>query len=341
MIKECIKKLANLKNLSAHETEAVFNEVTCGAATPSQIAAFLTALAIKGETSEEIAAAAKVMRKKSLKINCGVKPKTLLDTCGTGGSGINAFNISTCSAFVIAGCGVKVAKHGNRSSSGCGSADVLEALGVNLAMPRQKVEESIKKIGIGFMFAPLFHSSMKYASGVRKEIGIRTIFNILGPLTNPAGANTQVLGVCKKELVNKLCEVLKKLGVKRAFVVHGSDLLDEITITGPTYIAELKNNRISRFTVTPADFGFKKASNASIMGGDAGKNASIILKILKGEESPRRNIVLMNASCALVASGIAKNFKDGVRIASESIDSGAALNKLRQLIKLGKEGEKK
>lgn len=336
MIKKYLEKIINLEDLSQKEMEKVFEDMMSGALSAAEIAAFLVGLRIKGESVDEITAAAKVMRKKAMKIDRDVLEMDIqpaLDTCGTGGTKIDTFNISTCSAFVIAGNGVKIAKHGNRSaSSSCGSADVLEELGVNLNISPEKSAKCIKEIGIGFLFAPIFHSAMKYAAPIRKEIGIRTIFNILGPLSNPANVNAQVLGVYDVKLVDKLCRVLKNLGVKRAFVVHGKDSLDEITITGPTYVAELKKGKIKNYTLRPSDFGFKKRALKDIKGGNAKTNASIILKILKGEHSPKREIVLMNASCGLVASERAKNFKEGVLLASESIDSGRAFDKLNRLI---------
>lgn len=332
MIKEATDKISKRVDLTEAETREVFDEIMSGKAAVAQIVSFLKALKEKGETVEEITGAAKVMREKSLKINIG-KGVELIDTCGTGGSGTNTFNISTTAAFVIAGCGLKVAKHGNRAaSSQCGSADVLESLGVKLDIGPEKVEECIKKIGIGFMFAPIFHGAMKHAAPARKEIGTRTIFNILGPLSNPAGAMNQVLGVYSAELTEVMAEVLKNLGSRRAFVVHGMDTLDEITITGKTKVTELKDGKISTFYAEPGQFGIKSAELNDIKGGGAKENAKIVLSVLKGERSPRRDVVLLNAAAALVAGAKAKDFKDGVKLASESIDSGRALKKLEELI---------
>ena len=347
MIKETIEKIVSGKDLSENQMYVVFNEIMSGKATNAQIGSFVTALRMKGETVEEITGAVKVMRKKSLKVKVGpqqvdidrddinIDKETILDTCGTGGSGTNTFNISTTVAFIIAACGIRVAKHGNRAaSSRCGSADVLEELGVNLKVPVEMVEQCINEIGIGFLFAPLFHGAMKYAIEPRREIGIRTIFNILGPLSNPAGATKQVLGVYKKELVPMLAKVLRNLGCRRAFVVHGMDTLDEVTITGKTYVAELKNKKIRTFFVEPKDFGLKRSSLDNIKGGSAKQNSKIVLDVLGGKKGPKRDVTLMNASAALVVSGKAKDFRSGVRMAALAIDSGSALEALNQLKEL-------
>jgi len=335
MIREAIEKLVERINLSENLMRQVFDEIMTGQATNAQIGAFLTALRMKGETAEEITGAAKVMREKSVKINIGTLDGPIVDTCGTGGSAVNTFNISTTVAFVLAGAGLKVAKHGNRSaSSQCGSADVLETLGVKLETSPELVERCIREIGIGFMYAPLFHGAMKYAIAPRKEIGIRTIFNILGPLSNPAGATSQVLGVYDGQLTEVLAKVLRNLGTKRAFVVYGMDGLDEMTITGKTKVTELKGAKIRTYFVSPANFGLKKASLKDIKGGDAEVNAKIIFSVLKGERSPKRDIVLMNSSAALVLASKAKDFKTGVKLASISIDSGKALEKLSRFIEL-------
>src|SRR3989338_280822 len=275
MIREAIDTAVKKIDLTEDEIRAVFGEIASGAATPAQIGSFLTALRMKGETVDEITGAAKVMREKSVKVDAGAD---LVDTCGTGGSGVNTFNISTAAAFVVAGCGLKVAKHGNRSaSSQCGSADVLEALGVNLNASAQTVEKCIREIDIGFMFAPLFHSAMKYAIAPRKEIKTRTIFNLLGPLSNPAAASSQVIGVYDAGLTEKIAGVLKNLGTRRAFVVHGEDSLDEITITADTRVSELKDGDIKSYNVSPKTFGVKKATLEDIKGGDASDNAEMIL----------------------------------------------------------------
>ena len=330
MIKEAIEKVAKKTDLTEAETREVFEEIMSGQAAPEEIAQFLKALREKGETVQEITGAAMVMIEKSGRVDAG---PDLIDTCGTGGSGINTFNISTTAAFVAAGCGVKVAKHGNRSASNqCGSADVLEALGVKLELSPEAVRRSINEIGISFMYAPLFHSAMKHAAKPRKDIGGRTIFNILGPLSNPAGVKGQVIGVYDEKLTEVLANVLKNLGSKNALVVCGTDALDEITITGKTRISELKNGKIKTYYVSPEEFGIKKAHPADIKGGSKEENADITLSILKGEHGSRRDIVLLNAAAALVVARKAKDLKEGIKMAERSIDSGAALKKLNQLI---------
>jgi anthranilate phosphoribosyltransferase len=344
MLKQAIQKVVDLVNLSEEEMEAAMEVIMSGQATPAQIGAFITALRLKGETIEEITGAARVMRRKATRIridntlinidrdDINLDLETVLDTCGTGGDGTNTFNVSTTTAFVVAGCGLRVAKHGNRSvSSLCGSADVIESLGVNLNVPPAVVEKCLNQVGIGFLFAPALHSAMKYAIGPRREIGIRTIFNILGPLTNPAGANVQVLGVYKEELTPVLAEVLNKLGSRSAFVVCGKGGLDEISITGKTQVSELKNGQVSTYTIEPEDFGLPRASMNDIRGGDAQENARIVLSVLQGEPGPRRDMVLLNAAAALVAAGRAADFPDGITQAAEAIDSGRALEKLEGL----------
>ncbi len=348
MIKEAIGKLIEKKDLTRDEIYQVMDEIMSGRTTGAQIGTFLTALRLKGETVEEITGAALLMREKAVTIDMGptvdidreeinIDAETILDTCGTGGSGTNTFNISTATAFVVAGAGLKVAKHGNRSvSSRCGSADVLEALGVKIDMPPEKTAQAIKEIGIGFLYAPLFHGAMKYAIGPRREIGIRTIFNILGPLTNPAKANVQILGVYKENLTELMANVLSKLGEKRAYVVHGLDTLDEITITGKTKVSELKEGKVKTYYVTPEDFGLERARLEDIKGGDIEENVRAILSVLNGEKGPRRDVVLLNASAALVAGGKAKDLKEGIKLAEEAIDSGRAKEKLELLKKYSK-----
>jgi len=345
-IKEAIQELIQNIDLTEKQMQEVFNQIMSGKAKDSQIGAFLTALRLKGETVDEITAAAKIMRKKVLRLDLktsvdidrediNIDKETILDTCGTGGSGTNTFNISTACAFVVAGCGVTVAKHGNRSvSSQCGSADVLNELGVNLDLTADKTAECIRKIGIGFLFAPLYHSAMKYAIGPRREIGIRTIFNILGPLTNPANANAQVLGVYEEHLVETMADVLKNLGCRFAFVVHGLDTLDEITITGPTKVAELKNNEINTYYIKPQDFDIPVADLEDIKGGNAKENAKIIIDVLSGQRGPKRDVVLLNSAAALVAAVKARDFKEGIKLAADSIDSNKAIAKLEQLKKI-------
>lgn len=331
MIKEAIQIVAKKEDMTEAQTREVFEEIMSGKILPHDIEKLLVGLRDKGETVDEICGAAKVMREKALRIDAG--SGVILDTCGTGGSGINTFNISTAAAFVIAACGIKVAKHGNRSaSSHCGSADVLEALGVDIDLPPEAVARCIKDIGIGFLFAPKFHLAMKYAAGPRKAVGGKTIFNLLGPLSNPAGATHQVMGVCDPKLTQVMAGVLKNLGSKRAIVVCGSDSLDEITITGKTRITQLNNGAIDTFDISPEDFGVKRAALDDIKGGGAGDNAQIFLSIFNGEKSPRRDIVLMNAGAGLVCAGIAENFKKGVSLAAEAVDSKRALDKLNKLI---------
>jgi len=332
MIREAIEKVVKGTDLAESEMIACFDEIMSGNATSAQIGAFITALRIKGETVDEITGAAKVMRQKSIHIAAG---SNLVDTCGTGGTGTNTFNVSTVAAFVAAGCGLKVAKHGNRGASSlCGSADVLEALGVRIDSSPDMVQRCILEIGIGFLFAPIFHSAMKYAAASRKEIGIRTIFNLLGPLSNPAGATHQVVGVYDSKLTEKIANVLKNLGAKKAFVVCGMDTLDEITVTGKTKVSELNGSKIKTYYVIPQDFGLRRSQLSDIEGGRAKENADIIMSVLKGERGPRRDIVLMNASTAIVCGGKAANFKKGVKMAEESIDSGKALQKLLELIEI-------
>lgn len=329
MIKEAIAKVVDGEDLTEDEMQEAMNEIMTGAATAAQIASFITALRIKGETVDEITGAAKVMREKATRINA---KGLVVDTCGTGGDMAHTFNISTTAAFVVAGTGLTVAKHGNRSvSSACGSADVLQALGVNIELKPIDVERCLNEIGIGFLFAPLFHEAMKHAIGPRKEIGIRTIFNILGPLTNPAGAKAQVLGVYSHGLTETMAKVLMKLGASHCFVVHGADGLDEITITGTTKVSEGKNGKVKTYTVKPSDFGLKKAKKVDLLGGNAEENAKITMAVLSGEKGPKRDIVLLNAAAAIVAGGKAKTLKEGVKLAGESIDSGAAKEKLEAL----------
>lgn len=334
-IKKAIARVVEKKDLTAPEMHSVFASIMGGKATPSQIGAFITALRMKGESVDEITAAAKVMREKAVKIRPGAG--VIVDTCGTGGTGTRVFNVSTASAFVLAGCGVKVAKHGNRSaSSSCGSADVLEELGVNINLPFKATEKMVKEIDLGFMFAPLFHGAMKYAIGPRKEIGVRTIFNLLGPLCNPAGASYQVMGVYDPDLTEVIAKVLKKLGARRAFVVHGAGPLDEVSISGKTKVSELKSGRVRTYYVSPGDFGIKRSPLKDVKGGSPKKNAAMIKKVLKGAKGPARDIVLANAALALVACGKAKGLKSGVEKAACSIDSGEAMEKLRQLVRAGK-----
>ncbi|TLM66087.1 MAG: anthranilate phosphoribosyltransferase [Deltaproteobacteria bacterium] len=346
MIKEAIAKVVERLDLSEGEMVEVMGEIMGGEATPAQVAAFITALRMKGETVAEITGAARVMRDRATPIRVGavldldrddinLDRETILDTCGTGGSGTKSFNISTTVAFVVAACGVKVAKHGNRSvSSTCGSADVLEALGVNLAVTPEKVEECIREAGIGFLFAPALHGAMKHAIGPRREIGIRTIFNLLGPLTNPARADRQVLGVYRADLVETLARVLSGLGCRHGFVVHGEDGMDELTLTGPTRVAEIRAGRVELATVAPEQFGFRRCPLSDLQGGDAAQNAAIVRAVLDGEPGPKRDVVLLNAAYGLVAAGVAGTVDDGLAQARAAIDSGAARDKLAHLVAL-------
>jgi len=347
MIKKAIARVVERENLTEAEMIEVMDQVMSGEATPAQVAAFITALRMKGETVEEITGAARVMRDRATRIRVGknvldidredinLDLETILDTCGTGGSGTNTFNVSTTVAFVVSACGVKVAKHGNRSvSSCCGSADVLEALGVSLDVNPETVERCIAEIGIGFLFAPALHGAMKYAIGPRKEIGIRTIFNILGPLTNPAGADRQVLGVYREDLAEKMAHVLKNLGCKRGFVVHGSDGMDEITLTAATTVAEVTPAGVDLSSVKPEDFGFSTCTMDDLRGGSAVENAAIIRDILAGRKGPKRDIVLLNAAFGLVAAGKTANVPHGIQLAAEAVDSGRAMKQLESLVQL-------
>lgn len=337
MLKSAIKKVVERHNLTRAEAAQAMDFIMQGQATPSQVAAFITALKMKGETIEEITGLAEKMREHA--VNIFPQAKNLVDTCGTGGDVSGTFNISTVSALVAAGAGVPIAKHGNRSvSSRCGSADVLEALGVKVDLEPKKVEECIDAVGIGFIFAPNFHKAMRFAGPTRKEIGISTVFNVLGPLTNPARAGAQVLGVFRPNLTKIMAGVLKNLGVKKAMVVHGLDGLDEISLSGKTQVAELQNGRIKNYFLEPQDFGFKKCSREEILGGSAQENAAIAIEILRNEEKgAKRNIVIFNAAAAIYVGGKAKDLKEGIAVAVKSVDSGAAYKKLEELIKFTNE----
>ncbi|MCK5826022.1 MAG: anthranilate phosphoribosyltransferase [Desulfuromusa sp.] len=346
MIKEAIAKLVDRQDLNELEMIDAMNQVMGGEATSAQIGAFITALRMKGETIPEIIGAARVMRSRATPIRVGdvvdidrdeinVDRETIIDTCGTGGSGTKSFNVSTTVALVVAACGAKVAKHGNRSiSSSCGSADVLEKLGVKLDISPEQVAESIEKIGVGFLFAPALHGAMKYAIGPRREIGIRTIFNILGPLTNPAGADRQVLGVFSKDLVEPLAQVLLSLGCRRGFVVHGADGMDEITLTGATLVATISGNNIELQTITPEQFGLKRCRLEDLQGGDADRNAEIVTTVLSGQPGPKLDIVLLNSAYALVAAGLVIDIDAGIEQAREAITSGRAKSTLDALVRI-------
>jgi anthranilate phosphoribosyltransferase len=328
MFRENLNRIIRRIDLSDIQMSQMLSDILNGTIPDTQIAAFMAALATKGETFEELAGAAQAMRKHAVRIHCNAA--TVIDTCGTGGDGMNTFNISTTTAFVVAGCGVTVAKHGNRSvSSKCGSADVLEGLGVNLDTDPEIVEEAIEEIGIGFLFAPKYHGAMRFAAKARKESGIRSIFNMLGPLSNPAGANCQLLGVYAPELTEMFAQALNKLGTRRAFVVHGHDGLDEISVCAPTRISELNNGAIKTYDITPEEFFGESADSDDILGGDVNDNVIITRNILSGKErGAKRNVVLLNSAAALVAAGKAETLKQGIKEAEGAIDSGKSMAKL-------------
>jgi len=337
MIREAISRVIERKDLDEKQMIEVMNEIMSGETTPAQIGSFITALRMKGETIEEISGAAMVMREKATRIVTGVavdKGEILADTCGTGGDSSGTYNVSTTTAFVVAAAGIPVAKHGNRSvSSQCGSADVLEALGVNLDLTPEQVGSCVKEVGIGFLFAPMLHGAMKHAIGPRREIGVRTIFNILGPLTNPAGANVQLLGVYSPDLCEKLARVLGRLGSLRALVVCGAGNVDEFTVTGDTDVAELSNGEVNTYTVHPEDVGLGLSRLTDLKGGDTPEESAGILRdILGGAEGPKRGMLLLNSGAALYAAGKVPDLKAGVELAAQIIDSGAALAKLEALI---------
>ena len=333
-IQNALKKVLDKVDLKEEEMVSIMTQIMEGQVKDSQLGSLLTALSIKGESIEEIAGAAIVMRDKSENINVS-RTETIVDTCGTGGDGANTFNISTAAAFVVAGCGLTVAKHGNKAvSSLSGSADVLRCLGVNIDADKLTVEKCLDEIGIGFLFAPMMHGAMKYAAGVRKELGFRTIFNLLGPLTNPAGANAQVIGIYDSSRLKQIASVLKLLGTRQAFVVNGSDGLDEITLTGTTNVCELVNGQVKEYTLEPENFELTACKAKDISGGTPEENANIIKNILSGEQGPKRDIVLMNASAAICAGGIAEDLKVAMHLARQSIDTGSAEKKLNDLCRL-------
>ena len=329
--KAALEALIAGQDLSHVEMLSIMQQVMQGELTPAQIAGFLIALRIKGETVDEITAAATVMRTLSTKVTIADNTH-LIDTCGTGGDGIQTFNVSTVSAFVAAAAGAKVAKHGGRSvSSTCGSADVLEALGVNVNLTPEQVADCVNTIGIGFMFAPNHHSAMKHSAPVRRELGVRTLFNLLGPLTNPANAKRQVMGVFRQDLTLTLAKVLQNLGSEHVLVVHGADGMDEISFTGDTAVAELKNGEIRQYNVNPAQFGFNLHDLSSIQIQNAEQSKAMVLAVLNGEKSPAREIVLMNAGAAIYLAGMAESLQAGVNLAGVVIDNGQALAKLEAL----------
>ena len=336
-----IRQSAARRDLTRQQARAVMEEILSGAASNPQIAMFLMALRMKGESVEELIGFAEAVRARALAVRphlpteediSGTERDALVDTCGTGGDASGTFNISTATAFVVAGCGVRVAKHCNRSiSSRCGSADVVEALGVKLSLPPERIAGCIDEVGIGFLFAPSLHGAWKYAQPVRRELRVRTVFNMLGPLCNPAGASTQLVGVYDSRLTGLLARALVELGMRRGFVVHGADGLDEITNTGETVIAEVDQGQVQMKTLRPEELDIPRCSLSDLQGGDVAENVQIIQAILEGQTGPRRDVVLLNAAAALAASGRAPDLRAGIRLAAESIDSRAARNKLRTL----------
>jgi anthranilate phosphoribosyltransferase len=333
MIKEALSKIVLRSDLTMAEAREVMSEIMRGEATQAQIGAFLTALRMKGETVDEIAGCAQAMRESAIP----VKPKRnqLVDTCGTGGDGKGTFNISTTVAFVAAGAGLAVAKHGNRSvSSRCGSADLLQAMGVNLELTPEQVAQCIDEVGIGFLFAPKLHPAMKHALAPRREIGLRTIFNILGPLSNPAQTKRQLLGVYHSDLTELMAEVLLALGAEHAFVVHGADALDELSVTGQNKISRLHNGHIETYYLDPQDLGLPRAKLSDLAGGSVEDNATITRALLAGGNGPKRDVILLNAAAVLIAGGKASSFSEGLKLAAEAIDNGSAQRKLHQLVEL-------
>jgi anthranilate phosphoribosyltransferase len=329
-IQEAIAVIIEGQNLTEAQTTAVMRTIMEGETTPAQIGSFLTALRIKGETVAEVTGCARAMREKAAPLK--IASTDLVDTCGTGGDGAHTFNISTIAALVAAGAGLRIAKHGNRSvSSLCGSADLLQELGVRIDLEPAQVAQCIAEVGMGFLFAPVFHPAMRHAAGPRREIGIRSIFNLLGPLTNPAGAAAQVVGVYQKGLTKTVADVLGRLGCRHVLAVHGEDGLDEITITNTTQVSEFANSRLRTYQLNPVNLGLPHRSPSEIQGGDAVENARITHRVLEGEKGARREIVLLNAAATLIAGDRAKDWIDGIELAAHSIDSGAALKKLEAL----------
>ena len=331
MMREALSKIVAGGDLTMAEAREVMTEIMQGQATQAQIGAFLTALRMKGETADEIAGCAQAMRESAVRVT--PKEGVLVDTCGTGGDSSGTFNISTTVAFVAAGAGLTVAKHGNRSvSSQCGSADLLQALGANLELSAEQVAGCIDEVGIGFLFAPLLHPAMKHALGPRKEIGLRTIFNILGPLSNPAGAKRQLLGVYDGGLTELMAEVLRALGSEHAFVVHGADGLDELSVTGPNKVTQLCDGYIETYQLDPQELGLARAKLSDLAGGTAEDNVITTNALLEGERGPKRDVVLLNAAAVLVAGGKAPNLSEALALAAETVDSGKAKRKLDQLV---------
>jgi len=332
VLKTAIAAIVDNRSLSEDTAYQSMAAVMDGLATPAQLGALLAGLRMKGETVEELTGFARAMRERCAIIHPNVQGR-LTDTCGTGGAPIKTFNVSTLSAFVAAGAGIPIAKHGNRAvTSKCGSADVLEALGANLALEPARVQRVIETVGVGFLFAPNFHPAMRHAVGPRRELGIRTVFNVLGPLTNPAGAKAQVLGVYHPSLVTKLTPVLRNLGVQDAMVVHGEGGLDEVSPFGPTRVGRVKDGEVSYSSVNPEEFGFERISPEQVRGGDPKESADVFLRVLRGEDGPHARTVIMNAAAAMVVGGKAKDLKEGAALAKESIADGRALDKLRRFV---------
>jgi len=332
-----LERVVDRHNLTADEAQAAMSDILDGTAGPAEIGALVTAMRMKGETAEELVGFARAMRQKAVLVDARLDGQPLLDTCGTGGDCAGTFNISTIAAFVVAGAGVHVAKHGNRSiTSQCGSADLLEALGVDVMAPFEQTSRAIRETGIGFLFAPSAHSAMKHAQPVRRELKIRTVFNLLGPLTNPAGADCQLAGAPSPEAAELMADALALLGLRRGFVVHGSDGLDEVTTTGETLAFFIEDGKVERRTFDPSDFAVRRAAPEDLKGGDKDRNLAIARSILNGDRGPQRDIVLVNAATALVAAGKVETFLEGMAIATVSIDSGAARGKVEALAMFGK-----
>jgi len=335
MIKEAILSLSKKQDLSYETADAVMHEIMTGEATPVQMSAYLTALSLKGETTDEITASAYGMRSHCVRLLHDVDA---LEIVGTGGDNANTFNISTTAAIITAAAGIPVAKHGNRSASGrCGAADVLEALGVNISIPPEKSGELLKKIGICFLFAQNYHIAMKYVAPIRRELAIRTVFNILGPLTNPAGAKMELMGVYDRELVEPLAQVLNNLGVKNAMVVYGEDGLDEISLSAPTFVCEVKEGWVRSYTIKPEQFGFERCNKDDLRGGSPAENADILKSILKGVKGPKRDAAVLNASAAMFITGRYESIEAAAKVAHGIIDSGKALEKLDEFIRFSNE----
>jgi len=334
MIRDAIRQLVEGHPLPPDTVRAVMEELMTGQATPAQVGAFLTALRMKGETAEELAEMARVMREKAVRVEV---PFPVVDTCGTGGDGQETFNISTVSAFVVAGAGLRVAKHGNRGlSSACGSADLLSALGVAVDLGPEPARRCLEEVGIAFLFAPVYHPAMRFVAGPRREIGIRTAFNLLGPLTNPAGARRQVVGVPRADLAEKVAHTLARLGTEHALVVHGEDGLDEATLAGPTYVWEVVGEEVRSWTLTPEDLGLPRAPTSALRGGTVEKNRAMAMAVLEGKPGPARDVVLLNSALALRAGGLTKDLREGVETARRVLDSGQALAKLQALADLSR-----